>query len=82
MSPQSQDPSDLRSRAAGEHSLSDLEMRLREALVMWLRWNDAHEKCTERLFCEHCDPRQTEELLDQLDGLRHEAVRLSHELLD
>jgi hypothetical protein len=70
------------SQALGEHSPSDMEMRLREALLLWLRWNDAYERVTERLYAGQFSPEQTEAVMDEVDDLRREAIRLSHELLN
>ena len=56
--------------------------RYQEALTLWLRWNDAHERINASLFEARQDLTQSAELLDQLDFLRQKAVKLSSELLD
>jgi hypothetical protein len=61
---------------------SALAGRFQEALLLWLRWNDAHQRMTGLLYESRQDQRTVEELLDQLDRLRQEAVQLSQELLD
>lgn len=81
-SSQSKNRGESASHAVPVQSPSDRELRLCEALVMWLRWNDAHERITQRLYAEQSDPVRSEELLDQLDHLRRDAIRLSQELLD
>jgi hypothetical protein len=62
--------------------LTDVEMRCRDALLLWLHWNDAYERVTEAM----CRPGQTqdqlESLMDSMDQLRREAIAKSHELLD
>jgi hypothetical protein len=54
---------------------------LEQALVLWLRWNDAHEQIQETLFARRHDPAITESLLDELDQLRDRAAALSRQLL-
>ncbi len=56
--------------------------KYQEALLLWVRWNDAHERITGALFRSDQDPQAIEQALDQLDQLRAEAVRLSQQLLD
>jgi hypothetical protein len=56
--------------------------KYQEALLVWLRWNDAHERITTSLYGAGQDTRQIEQMLDHLDQLRMQAVRLSQELLD
>jgi hypothetical protein len=53
----------------------------KSALLMWLRWNDAYERLTSELFKTN-QPRESEELLDQLDEIRAMAVRLSRQALE
>jgi hypothetical protein len=48
-----------------------------KALQLWLRWNDAYEKTTACMFDRGQDRRAIEDLMDQLDQLRLQAVRLS-----
>lgn len=62
--------------------VTDLQLRWREALVMWLRWNQAYEHVTERMFQAGHNPAQLQELMDQMDDLRREAVAQSQQLLD
>lgn len=70
------------SAATGGDGISDLQLRWREALVLWLRWNQAYEHATERMFQAGQDPAQIEQLMDQMDELRRQAVAQSHQLLD
>ena len=58
------------------------EERYRKALSMWLRWNDAHEEATTQMFSAGRRVELIEDVLDQIDQLRHEAVLLSRQLLD
>jgi hypothetical protein len=62
--------------------MSDLQLRWREALLMWLRWNQAYEHVTERMFQPGCNSAQLQEMMDQMDDLRREAIAQSRELLD
>lgn len=62
--------------------VTDLQLRWREALVLWLRWNQAYEHVTERMFQAGHNPAQLQEMMDQMDDLRREAVAQSQQLLD
>lgn len=62
--------------------VTDLQLRWREALVLWLRWNQAYEHATERMFQSGHSPAQLQEMMDQMDDLRREAVEQSQQLLD
>ena len=62
--------------------MADSEVRFREALVLWLRWNEAYEKATNHLFAAGQSPEKIEDYMDSMDQLRHEAISLSHDLLD
>jgi len=65
-----------------ESVITDRELAFRDALIMWLRWNEAHERVTAQLFGENQSQEQLEMTLDQIDQLRAEAIRLSRDLLD
>jgi hypothetical protein len=68
--------------ATAEAGSCELQLRWREALVLWLRWNRAYEQLTARMFNSHRDPDQLQAILDDADQLRSEAMARSHELLD
>ena len=51
------------------------------AIGLWLRWNDAYERLTARMFDARQDQAQLESLLDSLDRLRQEAIAASRKLL-
>jgi hypothetical protein len=61
---------------------SRLLERHQEALFLWLRWNDAHQRATSVLYDAGEDSARIEQILDQLDQLRLKAVQISQELLD
>jgi hypothetical protein len=65
-----------------ESGTTDSMLEFRDALVLWLRWNEAYERVTANMFCSGDDRRQLEALMDQMDQLRRRAIKLSHELLD
>lgn len=65
-----------------DHDSMDLQLRWREALVCWLRWNEAYEHVNATMFDKRHSPEQLERLMDQMDELRRRAIGLSHELLD
>ena len=69
-----QDPSDRGQASLGE--------RYQDALLLWLRWNSAYERSTAALYDARQNPREQEEIMDQMDQLRQQAVNLSRELLD
>ncbi len=62
-------------------STSSCDVRCREVLQMWLRWNDASQRLTEHLFDRRDDPQKMQEMLDDLDRLRLEAVSASRQIL-
>lgn len=61
---------------------SQVELQMREALVLWLRWNTAYEQATERLFEAGQSPEKLEDLMDWLEQMRREAIKASRDLLD
>ena len=69
-----QDPSDRGQASVGE--------RHQDALLLWLRWNSAYERSTAALYDARQNPREQEQIMDQMDQLRQQAVNLSRELLD
>ena len=52
------------------------------ALIAWLRWNDAYERVTAEMYKAGTNQRQLQDLMDQLDRLRREAISLSRKLVD
>jgi hypothetical protein len=55
---------------------------VQQALVLWLRWNDGFEKVTEQMYSAGLEREQAEQVLDELDQVRREAVRLSQVILN
>jgi len=70
-----------RDRVASQ-GVTDLQLQWREALVLWLRWNQAYEHVTEQMFQAGQNPAQLQDIMDQMDDLRREAVAQSQQLLD
>jgi hypothetical protein len=62
--------------------MGDAELRFREALTLWLRWNEAYEQATRHLFSAGTSPEKVEDFMDSMDQLRRQAISLSHCLLD
>ena len=56
--------------------------RYKEALRMWLHWNEAYDQLTARMFQVAHDQRQMEDLADHVDRLRAQAVAATRQLLD
>jgi hypothetical protein len=65
-----------------ESGMSDLEVRFREALVLWLRWNEAYEQATAQMFSLGQNAKEIEAVMDKMDELRCAAISLSHKLCD
>jgi hypothetical protein len=59
-----------------------VEIRCREALRLWLRWNEAYEHVTSVMCQEAQRQEQLQLLMDRMDQLRREAIAISQELLD
>src|SRR3990172_5559464 len=53
--------------------MADLELHFREALVLWLRWNEAYEKATTHLFAAGQSAEKLEDFMDSMDQLRRQA---------
>lgn len=62
--------------------IADADLKFREALIMWLRWNEAYEHATSHLFAAGESATKLEDFMDSLDQLRREAISLSRALLD
>lgn len=62
--------------------MSDADVRCREALLLWLRWNAEQQRITQSLYQNRQRPARMELLLDGLEDLRREAVATSQEALD
>ena len=60
---------------------AEQDLRYREALELWLRWNEAHEQAVAQLFSADLSPQQIEDFLDSIDQLRREAITMSRLLL-
>jgi len=54
----------------------------KQALNLWLRWNEAHQRVADRMFRTGQDQQQIEDLMDQLDRVRREAVAQSEKLIE
>ena len=48
----------------------------REAVGLWLQWNSAYEQVTQQLYEQSHAPHQLEAIMDNVDQIRHRAVRL------
>lgn len=58
-----------------------LKVRVQEVLRMWLRWNDASQRLTERMFAARGDTENLRQMVDEVDRLRQEAVVASRQIL-
>lgn len=55
--------------------------RVRQALTLWLRWNAAYEQTTARMFQPGASIDSLQQIMDEMDALRRQAVELSRELI-
>src|SRR5580704_11748635 len=53
----------------------------KEALELWLRWNECYMHFSAEAFAAGSDPRRLEDLMDQMDQLLQKAVGISRRLL-
>lgn len=67
---------------ADRSTISDFEMRCREALVLWLRWNEAYERVTEQMYQPGTSQESLQDTMDQVEDLRRQAISLSQEMLE
>lgn len=58
------------------------DVRARELLENWLRWNEAYQQVTEQMFRQRENREKLHDLLDDLDRLRLEVASASRQLLD
>ena len=58
-----------------------VQQECKEALELWLRWDEEHRRITELLFDGKHDPRSLEEQLDCCDVLRQRAIKLTQQVL-
>ena len=65
---------------AGSRELTMVQ-ECREALELWLQWDEQHRGLTELLFDGKHEAHRIEELLDACDVLRQRAVELSQRVL-
>ena len=62
--------------------MSNSDSRLRQALALWMQWNEAYERATSRMFDVGANPAQLEAVMDQMDEVRRRAVELTQRVLD
>jgi hypothetical protein len=53
----------------------------KEALELWLRWNECYEHVSAEAFAAGGDQRCLEDLMDEMDRVRQQALDLSRRLL-
>ncbi len=61
---------------------SDKSAKWNRVLSMWLSWSEAYEEITSRMYRDGEDTQELESLMDEMDQVRQEAVKLSESLLD
>jgi hypothetical protein len=55
--------------------------RCREALALWLAWNDRYAQLAQAMYAAAGNQQQIERLSDELDSLRNQAVEASRRAL-
>lgn len=75
-------PSPQRSNHTNPQPVAQVELQMRDALLLWLKWNAAYEQATERLFEAADSPEKLEDVMDWLEQMRREAIKASRDLLD
>ena len=63
--------------AAKSGALPNQEQLLRQAVALWLRWNEAYEQVTAEAFQSRHDQRKLEAMMDEMDSVRRQAIDLS-----
>lgn len=78
--PEQTDPDRARRTAEAESAASRAEWQ--KAIQLWLRWSEAYDQVTSKMFDARQDQEQLESLLDSLDQLRQQALAASRKLLE
>jgi hypothetical protein len=60
---------------------ADQPLAWRETLELWLKWNKAHQQVTSKLFQDANRNQNVEDMMDQLDRMRRQAVAMSEQLI-
>ena len=71
INPTNNAPSDA---VANDIVREDSEPEWHSALKMWLRWHEAYQQATANLYKLGFEGAKAEELLDEVEQLRHAAV--------
>jgi hypothetical protein len=59
----------------------DAEQQLRQAVALWLRWNETYEQVTMQAFQARHDQRKLEAIMDEMDSIRRQAIATSEKAL-
>ncbi len=62
-----------------EASAQTADQLLRQAVALWLQWNEAYEQATARAFQAGGDQRKLEAIMDEMDAVRRKAIQASRE---
>ncbi|HUS40939.1 MAG: hypothetical protein WBF93_15070 [Pirellulales bacterium] len=54
---------------------------VRNVLLLWMKWNAAHEQLSSKMFEVGHNGAMLEDLMDHVDQLRREAVLISEQLM-
>ena len=57
------------------------EQLLRQAVALWLRWNETYEQVTMQAFQARHDQRKLEAIMDEMDSIRRQAIAVSEKAL-
>lgn len=64
-----------------QHVANERDLRAKQALTLWLRWNAAYEQTTARMFQPGANIDSLQQVMDEMDELRRQAIALSRDLL-
>jgi len=59
----------------------DSIQELRQAVALWLRWNEAYEQVTMQAYQARHDQRKLEASMDEMDSVRRQAVAASEKAI-
>ena len=69
-------------QVAADEASGQSTPRWREVLELWLRWSEAYEQMAVRMYQAAHDQAKVEDIADQVDQLRQEALAATREVLE
>ena len=78
--PQSMKVAGAQGDTLAESRLDSIQ-ELRQAVALWLRWNEAYEQVTMQAYQARHDQRKLEAIMDEMDSVRKQAVAASEKAI-